>query len=33
MLIKPYGNIMVLNKIRFAEEIRETAELKIPKIG
>ncbi len=29
-LIKPHGNIIVLNKIRFAEEIRETSPLKIP---
>jgi DNA end-binding protein Ku len=29
-LIKPHGNVIVLNKIRFAEEIRETSELKIP---
>ena len=29
-IIKPKGNILVLNKMRFAEEIRDTEELKIP---
>ena len=30
-VIKPYGNILLLEKIRFAEEVRKTTELKIPK--
>jgi DNA end-binding protein Ku len=30
-IIKPYNNILVLNKIRFEEEIRDTEDLKIPK--
>ncbi|HYI75971.1 MAG TPA: Ku protein [Chryseolinea sp.] len=29
-LIKPYENILILNRLRFAEEIRETSELKTP---
>ena len=29
-LIKPMGNVLVLNKIRFAEEIRNFEDLKIP---
>jgi len=29
-LVKCVGDVLVLNKIRFAEEIRETGELKIP---
>ena len=29
-VIKPSGNILVLSKIRFAEEIRKTDELKVP---
>lgn len=29
-LLKPYNGVIVLNKIRFAEEIRDAAELKIP---
>ncbi len=29
-LIKPMGNVLVLNKIRFAEEIRKYEDLKIP---
>ena len=29
-LIKPYENLLVLNRLRFAEEIRETSELKTP---
>jgi DNA end-binding protein Ku len=32
-LIKPYENILLLNRIRFAEEIRDTTELKVPKKG
>lgn len=31
-LIKPYKEILVLNKIRFEEEIRDTTELKIPDV-
>lgn len=31
-VIKPLGNLLVLNKIRFAEEIRDPKELKIPKL-
>lgn len=31
VLIKPYEDILVLNKIRFSEEIRATDEIKIPK--
>jgi len=30
-VIKPYENILLLEKIRFAEEVRKTTELKIPK--
>jgi DNA end-binding protein Ku len=30
-VIKPYQNILLLEKIRFAEEVRKTTELKIPK--
>ncbi|MEJ1238105.1 Ku protein [Chryseolinea sp. T2] len=30
-VIKPYENILLLEKIRFAEEIRKTSELKVPK--
>jgi len=30
-LIKPEGNLLILNKIRFEEEIRDTEELDIPK--
>ncbi|MBC8046593.1 MAG: Ku protein [Fimbriimonadaceae bacterium] len=29
-VIKPYENVLVLNKIRFAEELRSTAEMKLP---
>jgi DNA end-binding protein Ku len=29
-LIKPYHDILLLNRLRFAEEIRDTAELKGP---
>ncbi|HTE30720.1 MAG TPA: Ku protein [Chryseolinea sp.] len=32
-LIKPYNKILVLNRLRFAEEIRETTELKSPAKG
>lgn len=31
VLIKPYEDILVLNKIRFSEEIRDTADVKVPK--
>ena len=30
-LLKPYQDIIVLNRIRFAEEIRDTSEISIPK--
>ncbi len=30
-IIKPVGNLLILNKIRFAEEIRDTDEVNIPK--
>ncbi len=30
VLIKPVGDVLVLNKIRFKQEIRDTKELKIP---
>jgi DNA end-binding protein Ku len=29
-ILKPYGKVIVLNKIRFQEEIRDTPELKLP---
>lgn len=29
-VIKPHDNLLVLNKIRFEEEIRETGEIKVP---
>ena len=32
-IIKPYEDILVLNRIRFAEEIRNPSELKVPKKG
>jgi len=31
VVIKPYSDILMLNKIRFAEEIRDTDEIKVPK--
>lgn len=31
VVIKPYKNIMLLNKIRFQEEIRDTGEIDVPK--
>ena len=31
VIIKPYKNIMLLNKIRFQEEIRDTGEISVPK--
>ena len=30
VLIKPYNDILILNKIRYAEEIRDTVEIKVP---
>ena len=32
-LVKPYGDLLLLNRIRFAEEIRGTSELAVPKKG
>jgi len=32
-LIKPYQNFLLLNRIRFAEEVRSTSELSAPKKG
>lgn len=32
-VIKPYGKVLVMNMIRFAEEVRSTAELEIPSAG
>jgi DNA end-binding protein Ku len=32
-LIKPHENILILNRIRFAEEIRSASELNVPKKG
>jgi len=29
-ILKPYKNVIVLNKIRFTQEIRDTADLKLP---
>ena len=31
VVIKPYNDILMLNKIRFSEEIRDTEEIKVPK--
>ena len=31
VVIKPYDGILMLNKIRFAEEIRDTDDIKVPK--
>jgi DNA end-binding protein Ku len=31
-ILKPYGNVIVLNRIRFQEEIRESSELKLPPV-
>jgi DNA end-binding protein Ku len=31
VVIKPYEDILLLNKIRFQEELRDTSEIKIPK--
>ena len=30
VLIKPHGDILVLNKLRFGEEVRETTEINVP---
>lgn len=32
-ILKPYKNVIVLNRIRFAQEIRETSELELPPIS
>lgn len=32
-ILKPYGNAIVLNRIRFAQEIRDTADLKLPGVS
>lgn len=32
-ILKPYKNVIVLNRIRFAEEIREPSELKLPSVS
>jgi len=32
-ILKPYGNVIVLNKIRFRQEIRATEELKLPEVS
>ncbi|TDE16846.1 non-homologous end joining protein Ku [Dyadobacter psychrotolerans] len=32
VLIKPIGDFLILNKIRFAQEIRDTEELKVPDV-
>ncbi|MEO8150399.1 MAG: Ku protein [Bacteroidia bacterium] len=32
-ILKPYKNVIVLNRIRFTQEIRETTELKLPPIS
>lgn len=32
-ILKPYKNVIVLNKIRFEQEIRDTAELKLPPVS
>ena len=32
-ILKPYKNVIVLNRIRFAQEIRETSDLKLPPIS
>lgn len=30
-ILRPYQNVIVLNRLRFAEEVRDTKELKVPK--
>ena len=32
-ILKPYKEVIVLNKIRFAQEIRDTSELKLPAVS
>jgi DNA end-binding protein Ku len=32
-ILKPYKNVIVLNRIRFSQEIKETSELKLPPIS
>lgn len=32
-ILKPYKNVIVLNRIRFQQEIRDTAELKLPAVS
>lgn len=32
-ILKPYKNVIVLNRIRFEQEIRDTAELKLPPVS
>lgn len=32
-ILKPYNNVIVLNRIRFTEEIRDTADLELPPIS
>ena len=32
-IIKPYDNVILLNRIRFEEEIRDTSELKLPPVS
>lgn len=32
-ILKPYKNVIVLNRIRFSQEIRETSELELPPIS
>jgi DNA end-binding protein Ku len=32
-ILKPYKNVIVLNRIRFSQEIRDTSELKLPPIS
>ena len=32
-ILKPYKNVIVLNRIRFSQEIRETSELKLPALS
>jgi len=32
-ILKPYGKVIVLNRIRFNQEIRESSELKLPEVS
>ena len=32
-ILKPYGDVIVLNRIRFVQEIRDTSELKLPAVS